>query len=351
MIKKVKKIIDVDENDEKNREDQNKNINNENNNKVINNNTNENKENKESNKESILNNDDNIIKENIKENESSHYDKKEISNKEEDPIVSYMSLKDKITDDDIKNSSKILLEEINCDLFNGKKIEINAGGMVGGRNKKDGFSIFGQKNIYEESDSENSKSKDENLFYPDYELNYSPFLSYPYIFAIYFKKEEKSFYIKSYSGKGSDNKVLFVKIDNKKRFILNQKELILSGNMIFQVTPIKESSIEVMNLSKRKYNICNKHIFDGNIKKKFTIGRQKDCDFSFPKDKCFSRCQTTFEFDKEINKWTIIDGNNKKASTNGSWIFGTHSFLIKGEMIVEILNCQIRIIEVKSCFK
>ena len=39
---------------------------------------------------------------------------------------------------------------------------------------------------------------------------------------------------------------------------------------------------------------------------------------------------------------------NNKASTNDSWIFGIHSFLIKNEMIVEILNSKIRIKEVKN---
>ena len=32
----------------------------------------------------------------------------------------------------------------------------------------------------------------------------------------------------------------------------------------------------------------------------------------------------------------------------GTWIFGTHSFLIKKEMIVEILNSKIKIKEKKN---
>ena len=62
----------------------------------------------------------------------------------EDPLISYITSNRKISDELIQNSSKLILEEIEGKLFNEKKIEINAGGMVGGRNKKDGFTIFGQ---------------------------------------------------------------------------------------------------------------------------------------------------------------------------------------------------------------
>ena len=343
MIKKVRKLIDDNNN------------NNGKNCIEINGNDDQDKQLKENNNKLILDNNNGfIIKEDKKEiikEDTIVKDKNELMTEEkteQDPIISYMASNIKITDEDVKNSSKLILEEIKCNLLNGKRIEITAAGMVGGRNKRDGFSIFGLKREYDSDlDDSNSKSEVGNIFISDYDLNYSPFLSYPYIFTIYFKKEEKSFYIKAFSGKGSDNKVLFIKLNNKNKYILNQKELILTGNVIFQVTPVNESSIEIINLSKRKYNIV-KNIYDGNKKNKITIGRHKDCDFPFPKDKSFSRCQTTFEFDEGLKKWTIIDGKSDKLSTNGTWIFGTHSFLIKDEMIAEILNCQIKITEIKN---
>ena len=43
----------------------------------------------------------------------------------------------KFADEEIKNSSTLILEEIEGNLFNEKKIEINAGGMIGGRRKAD----------------------------------------------------------------------------------------------------------------------------------------------------------------------------------------------------------------------
>ena len=253
----------------------------------------------------------------------------------EDPLISYITSNRKISDELIQNSSKLILEEIEGKLFNEKKIEINAGGMVGGRNKKDGFTIFGQNP---------EKNSNNDMFIPDFELNISNNnnnFSYPYIFSIYYKIEDKNYYIRSYSGKGSDNKILFIKLRNKNKYAIKQKEIISAGSIIFQITPINDNEIEIINLTNKKY----RKIFDGNKQKLVTIGRHKECDFSFPKDKSFSRYQTCFEYDEDKKEWTVIDGKDKD-STNGTWIFGTHSFLIKDEMFIEVLNSKIRIKEI-----
>ena len=253
----------------------------------------------------------------------------------EDPLISYITSNRKISDELIQNSSKLILEEIEGKLFNEKKIEINAGGMVGGRNKKDGFTIFGQNP---------EKTSNNDMFIPDFELNISNNnnnFSYPYIFSIYYKIEDKNYYIRSYSGKGSDNKILFIKLRNKNKYVIKQKEIISAGSIILQITPINDNEIEIINLTNKKY----RKIFDGNKQKLVTIGRHKECDFSFPKDKSFSRYQTCFEYDEEKKEWTVIDGKDKD-STNGTWIFGTHSFLIKDEMFIEVLNSKIKIKEI-----
>ena len=288
----------------------------------------------------------NVIKEDIEEK------------KDEDDVISYLNSKGKLPENEIRNSSKLILEELDGNLFRGQKIEIDAGGMVGGRGKKDGFTIFGQNNSKKEKNSvENNKINNNNdinnseevnlkkeneknhIFKNDFDLNYPETLSYPYVFVIYYKKEEKSYYIRAFSGKGSDNKILFVRLKNENKLVLKQKELISAGDTIFQVTPLANNHLEIIHLSKRKtLNNLNKQTFNGEKKKIITLGRSKDCDFSFPRDKSFSRFQTSFEFNEENKLWTIIDGKGNKSSTNGTWVFGTHSFLIKNEMIVEILN-------------
>ena len=317
------------------------------NNSNINNNDNINNNIKDNNDENnIINENSNIVIENneVKSQKSISKNINELSKKSniveeeknpEDPLISYITSNRKISDEEIQNSSKLILEEIEGNLFNEKKIEINAGGMVGGRNQKDGFTIFGQ-NI--------EKNSYNDMFIPDLELNLSNNnnFTYPYIFSIYYKMEDKSYYIRSYSGKGSDNKMLFIKLRNKNKYPLKQKEIISAGSVIFQVNPIiNTNELEIINLTYKK----NSKIFDGNKQKLVTIGRHKECDFSFPRDKSFSRYQTSFEYDENKKEWSIIDGKDKD-STNGTWIFGTHSFLIKDEMTIEVLNSKIIIKEI-----
>ena len=331
--------LKLEEFDEKNKEDKlmNNNINIVNNENEKNNNIDNINQNNKIKIKEIMRNDNNINDiNNIYEIKKTKNIIEEEKNPE-DPLISYITSNRKISEELIKNSSKLIIEEIEGKLFNEKIIEINAGGMVGGRNKKDGFTIFGQNP---------EKSSNKDIFIPDLELNIlnnENNFSYPYIFTIYYKIEDKSYYIRAYSGKGSENKILFIKLRNKNKYILNQKELISAGSIIFQITPINESELEIINLTFRR----NNKIFDGNKQKLVTIGRHKECDFSFPKDKSFSRYQTCFEYDSNTKKWSIIDGKDKD-STNGTWIFGTHSFLIKNEMIVEILNSKIKIKEITN---
>ena len=105
----------IEENDEKNIE--NKNIKEEQNNYIIVEKNNEDNKN-------IENNINDVIKNVIKEEKN-----------EEDPLITYITSSRKISDEEIKTSSILMIEEIDGTLLNGKKIEINAGGMVEGIQK------------------------------------------------------------------------------------------------------------------------------------------------------------------------------------------------------------------------
>ena len=148
------------------------------------------------------------------------------------------------------------------------------------------------------------------IFKPDLELNCEENYNYPYIFAIYFNQDEKKYYRRAFSGKGSDNKILFIKLTKKYSLKLKQKELLSAGEIIFQVTPLKDGCIEIINLSSNKQSPQHREVFDGFNVKTITIRRHKNCDFSL-QDKSFSRYQTTFEFDELTKEWTIMDGKKK----------------------------------------
>ena len=216
-------------------------------------------------------------------------------------------------------------------------------GMIGGRGVGDGVTIFGSSaNQIEESANMNTGA---SILKPDFILNLKEKFLYPYIFMIYYEKESKSYFIRPYSSKNNDNRILYVKLTNGYNLPLKQKEIISAGNIIFQISPIENNHLEIVNLSKQSLSISPKQTFDPSSKKEVTIGRNKDCDFSFHNNKSFSRIQTTFEFDEENQEWIIIDGSRTKSSTNGTWVYCTHSFPIKDKMIVEVLNNRIQIDE------
>lgn len=238
----------------------------------------------------------------------------------------------------MKENPTLILEEKDCTIFNGQQIKINASGMMGGRGIGDGIAIFASEQREENNNNNNSPTH-------DFILNLKEKYNYPYIFIIYFDKEKKSYFIRPYSSKNNDNRIIYVKLTSGYNLPLKQKEIISAGNIIFQVSPIENNNLEVVNLSKQNLSVSPKQTFDASSKKEVTIGRNKDCDFAFPNNKSFSRIQTTFEFDEENQEWVIIDGSRTKSSTNGTWVFCTHSFPVKNKMIVEVLNNRIQINE------
>lgn len=92
---------------------------------------------------------------------------------------------------------KLELEQIIGDILGTKKLIITAAGLSGlGRKSNDGVTYFG------------SKSKNIMNSKVDFELNIESeipkTLTSPYIFMIYFRKEEQKFYIKSLLSKTKD---------------------------------------------------------------------------------------------------------------------------------------------------
>ena len=290
-----------------------------------------------------------------KSTSSSH--KSKASSKKEDSLITYLSAPPKMINDDIiKNSPTLTMYIDDSEIFvnEEKKIEINAGGLPdnGGRCARDGVVIFGG------DDDELTLTS----IKPDIALNVKnnitlkPYQKYPYVFAIYFQTETKTYYIKAYCGEGSDNMIMFIKLTYGIELQLRRKEFLVIGNSIFQITPLEDDNIEINilagfpNMGDGKntapQGVEVKRLFNKNDINEITIGRDPKCTYSFKTDNSFSRIQTTIAY--ENNKWIVRDGTKLKPSKNGTWLFGLHSFPIKNDLVVEILSTTIRF-RLKEC--
>lgn len=250
-------------------------------------------------------------------------------------FMNYINSNREITNEEVKIAPIVTLTEEEGNIFNGKEVKITASGLIGGRNSKDGVALFGFAQTKKEA------------FKNDLELNCPSSVvnnSYPFVFVIYYQRETKNYFIRAYSGQGSDNRILFVKLTNSYDLPLKQKEIFYSGNILFQATPSQDGKIlEISSVPIENEQICINKKFDSNTTKEVTIGRDSKCTFAFPKDKSFSRTQTTFFYDENNKQWVMMDGSKMKASTNGTWVFGLHSFVLKDQMIIEILRMKIKI--------
>lgn len=263
--------------------------------------------------------------------QNSNYNQDNITQEQaaQEPPIEYINSHREITQKEIDEAPILVLEaDKKSNLFKNQIIKINAAGLIGGRDLKDGVSIFGLK----------SQDDKNNTFKVDYELNYNEQLDIPYAFTIYYKTDSKKYYIRAYTGQGIDNKILFIKLNGNYALPIKQKEILSISDTIFQITPLENQCLEIINLSKKENATTSPstQIFNPNVTQLVTIGRGNNCNFIFNKDKSFSRVNTSFVYEEDNKEWTINDGTINKKSTNGSWVFATHSF-----PIVENMECQI----------
>ena len=153
-----------------------------------------------------------------------------------EPINKNLNSNRRITNEEVKDCSTLIIESKETDIFNGQTININASGMIGGREVGDGITIFG-------CNSNNQEGGENNSLKSDFVLNLKEKYNYPYIFIIYFDKDTKSYFIRPYSSKNNDNRILYVKLTNGYNLSLKQKEIISAGNIILQVSPIENNNL------------------------------------------------------------------------------------------------------------
>jgi len=213
-------------------------------------------------------------------------------------------------------------------------------GLVdGARKAKDGIVFFGK-------DLKNN----ENVVINDFalniqnneELNKSSEINILHLFLIYYKRENKKYYLKTYKDKTKFNQNLpFVLIRIDQPCAIKRKILIKVGEYFFQMIPKNEdNSLEIIQINP-KNNDKIKFSYDIN-NSPITIGRNKSCSIQFPEDKSFSRIHCSVFYNSEQNQWLCKDGTDK-PSTNGSWLYAQSSYEIHNGMNFKIINSVFQI--------
>ena len=232
------------------------------------------------------------------------------------------------------------------------------------RNGKDGIVLFGYErkkennnnnsenniNMISESNIDDSKSKDfllNDFIFPtegndeNYGLYESP------NFTIYYNIQDGNYYIKDFNtGVGALMKIkkyamegnTLINIGANYLVIYIEKNRILIkifNNSILENTSQKESSN--INCDIKQIDI------EENIDSNTTIGRSQHCDITI-EDMMLSKVQCSIEYNSKTKKIYLCDGDGKKESTNGTWVFIlnatkiTDNFMFKAEHTLFLSN-------------
>ena len=235
------------------------------------------------------------------------------------------------------------------------------------RDSKDGIVLFGyerknnKRNEYLKSNDDNINTDNNNLYsdeigkdfllndfvFPieEKEDNYSLY-ELPN-FAIFYNIKDGNYYIKDFNtGVGALMKI--------KKYIMEKNTLInVGGNYI--VVYIENSKIIVKifnnsildNTNKKEHNNINCDIKEFEIDKNknfiINIGRNQNCDIVI-EDMMLSKIQCRIEYNLNNKKFYLNDGDGKKESTNGTWVFIlnptkiTNNFMFKAEHTLFVAN-------------
>ena len=203
------------------------------------------------------------------------------------------------------------------------------------RNGKDGIVLFGYERKKENSSSENnininSETNDESTV-KDFLFNDFIFpiegnednngLYESPNFAIYYNLEDNNYYIKDFNtGVGALMKI--------KKYVMEGNTLInIGGNYLVVYIEKKRILIKIFNNSilentQPKDSNCDiKQInLEENSNSYTSIGRSQHCDIII-EDMLLSKVQCCIEYNSKTKKIYLCDGDGKKESTNGTWVY------------------------------
>ena len=230
------------------------------------------------------------------------------------------------------------------------------------RNGKDGIVLFGYERKKENNGSENnininSETNDESTM-KDFLFNDFIFpiegnednngLYESPNFAIYYNLEDNNYYIKDFNtGVGALMKI--------KKYVMEGNTLInIGGNYLVVYIEKNRILIKIFNNSilentQPKDSNCDiKQInLEENSNSYTSIGRSQHCDIII-EDMMLSKVQCCIEYNSKTKKIYLCDGDGKKESTNGTWVFIlnptkiTDNFMFKAEHTLFVANLAMK---------
>ena len=230
------------------------------------------------------------------------------------------------------------------------------------RNGKDGIVLFGYERKKENNSSENnininSETNDESTV-KDFLFNDFIFpiegnednngLYESPNFAIYYNLEDNNYYIKDFNtGVGALMKI--------KKYVMEGNTLInIGGNYLVVYIEKNRILIKIFNNSilentQPKDSNCDiKQInLEENSNSYTSIGRSQHCDIII-EDMLLSKVQCCIEYNSKTKKIYLCDGDGKKESTNGTWVFILHptkitdNFMFKAEHTLFVANLAMK---------
>ena len=212
-----------------------------------------------------------------------------------------LNINESFEEDEIDLIPKLILSDLNGELFKGKIIKIDAKGCLNGlRGKRDMKTYFGINN--------NKQIINDVILYIDKDD-----LKGKQIFLIYYDKIRTHYYI---SNLMKENKFLYIKIYYE--FILTNKQLyyFVFGKIISLISLKENDDINIIIYNKNSLNTeYTFHIENSPI----IIGREK-CLIEI-NNNSISRIHCTIFYHENKGKWYLNDGNGKgKHSTHGTWL-------------------------------
>lgn len=208
-------------------------------------------------------------------------------------------------------------------------------------NNNDGIVLFG----YDENDNK-SNNKINDFIFPVNNLEKTKNnngIDFPN-FAIYFDTKEENYYIKDFNtGVGALMKIKKFQLENNTLINVGSNYLVISFEENYLIIKIFNNnqggdSGSGENYSSKKIKVDKSNNFF------ITIGRSQKCDVCID-DMMLSKIQSCIEYNPNEDVFYLYDGNSKKESTNGTWVFIINPFKISDGFVFKaehtLFSCSI----------